>query len=143
MSSSTPAAKRSDHVNTFNKSSQERCCTSANTLDAVSSHTYCHQFSSSLAPKQVASDSTSSALQDFASLIPTGTQGVTLYITAKSTHVPHSSHDLQSMARIHRFVTNPPIVLNADFCWVPSDGQKRSVYIYRFLTAGTIDGESL
>jgi hypothetical protein len=23
------------------------------------------------------------------------------------------------------------------------DGQKRSVYIYRFLTAGTIDGESL
>jgi len=31
------------------------------------------------------------------------------------------SHDLQSMARIHR------------------DGQKRSVYIYRFLTAGTID----
>jgi hypothetical protein len=25
----------------------------------------------------------------------------------------------------------------------PSDGQKRSVYIYRFLTAGTIDGESI
>ena len=34
-------------------------------------------------------------------------------------------------------------MLDADLCWVPSDGQKRSVYIYRFLTAGTIDGESL
>ena len=30
--SSTPVAKRSEHVNTFNKSSQERCCTSANIL---------------------------------------------------------------------------------------------------------------
>jgi len=28
-------------------------------------------------------------------------------------------------------------------CRVPRDGQKRSVYIYRFLTAGTIDGKSL
>jgi SNF2 family DNA or RNA helicase len=35
------------------------------------------------------------------------------------------------------------ILLDSDPCWVPSDGQKRSVYIYRFLTAGTIDGESL
>ncbi|KAF7790310.1 hypothetical protein EIP86_001264 [Pleurotus ostreatoroseus] len=33
------------------------------------------------------------------------------------------SHDLQSMARIHR------------------DGQKRPVFIYRFLTAGSIDGK--
>ena len=30
--SSTPAAKRSEHVNMFNKSSQERCCTSANII---------------------------------------------------------------------------------------------------------------
>ena len=35
------------------------------------------------------------------------------------------------------------LVLDADPRWAPSDGQKRSVYIYRFLTAGTIDGELL
>jgi DNA repair and recombination protein RAD54B len=33
------------------------------------------------------------------------------------------------------------IMLDADLHH--SDGQKRSVYIYRFLTAGTIDGEFL
>lgn len=32
------------------------------------------------------------------------------------------------------------IVVETDFA--ASDGQKRSVYIYRFLTAGTIDGRS-
>jgi hypothetical protein len=38
----------------------------------------------------------------------------------------------------------PAKMLDADPCRVvPRDGQKRSVYIYRFLTAGTIDGESL
>jgi hypothetical protein len=37
----------------------------------------------------------------------------------------------------------PTKVLDADLCRVIRDGQKRSVYIYRFLTAGTIDGESL
>jgi hypothetical protein len=34
-------------------------------------------------------------------------------------------------------------LLDADLLPVIRDGQKRSVYIYRFLTAGTIDGESL
>ncbi len=39
--------------------------------------------------------------------------------------------------------TPAAIVVDPNLCWVPRDGQKRSVYIYRFLTAGTIDGESL
>lgn len=50
------------------------------------------------------------------------------------------SHDLQSMARIHRYeyshVRHDYLIHRA-----LSDGQKRPVYIYRFLTTGSIDGE--
>ena len=53
-----------------------------------------------------------------------------------------ASHDLQSMARIHRSVTTFLIVIVVETDFARSDGQKRSVYIYRFLTAGTIDGRS-
>jgi hypothetical protein len=38
-------------------------------------------------------------------------------------------------------IQTPTITPDADL--YRSDGQKRSVYIYRFLTAGTIDGEFL
>ncbi|KAH9961299.1 P-loop containing nucleoside triphosphate hydrolase protein [Russula dissimulans] len=87
LDGSTPAAKRSEHVNTFNKSSQERC---------------------------------------FLFLLSSKAGGVGLNLIGASRLCLvdsdwNPSHDLQSMARIHR------------------DGQKRSVYIYRFLTAGTID----
>lgn len=87
LDGSTPAAKRSEHVNAFNKSSQERC---------------------------------------FLFLLSSKAGGVGLNLVGASRLCLidsdwNPSHDLQSMARIHR------------------DGQKRSVYIYRFLTAGTID----
>lgn len=87
LDGSTPVAKRSEHVNTFNKSSQERC---------------------------------------FLFLLSSKAGGVGLNLIGASRLCLvdsdwNPSHDLQSMARIHR------------------DGQKRSVYIYRFLTAGTID----
>ncbi|KAI9442270.1 SNF2 family N-terminal domain-containing protein [Lactarius indigo] len=77
----------SEHVNTFNKSSQERC---------------------------------------FLFLLSSKAGGVGLNLVGASRLCLidsdwNPSHDLQSMARIHR------------------DGQKRSVYIYRFLTTGTID----
>ncbi|KAI0066149.1 hypothetical protein BV25DRAFT_1879216 [Artomyces pyxidatus] len=83
----TPAAKRSEFVNTFNKSSQERC---------------------------------------FLFLLSSKAGGVGLNLIGASRLCLidsdwNPSHDLQSMARIHR------------------DGQKREVFIYRFLTAGTID----
>ncbi|KAI0266687.1 P-loop containing nucleoside triphosphate hydrolase protein [Gloeopeniophorella convolvens] len=87
LDGSTPTAKRSEHVNTFNKSSQERC---------------------------------------FLFLLSSKAGGVGLNLIGASRLCLidsdwNPSHDLQSMARIHR------------------DGQKRDVYIYRFLTAGTID----
>ncbi|KAN0134016.1 P-loop containing nucleoside triphosphate hydrolase protein [Lactarius tabidus] len=87
LDGSTPTAKRSEHVNTFNKSSQERC---------------------------------------FLFILSSKAGGVGLNLIGASRLCLidsdwNPSHDLQSMARIHR------------------DGQKRSVYIYRFLTAGTID----
>ncbi|KAF8441415.1 P-loop containing nucleoside triphosphate hydrolase protein [Boletus edulis BED1] len=85
----TPAAKRHDYVNAFNKSSQQ-------------SH--------------------------FLFLLSSKAGGVGLNLIGASRLCLvdsdwNPSHDLQSMARIHR------------------DGQKRPVFIYRFLTAGTIDGE--
>ena len=46
------------------------------------------------------------------------------------------------MARIHRSVTTFVVVIVVKTDFARSDGQKRSVYIYRFLTAGTIDGGS-
>ncbi|KAI0305632.1 P-loop containing nucleoside triphosphate hydrolase protein [Multifurca ochricompacta] len=87
LDGSTPAAKRSEHVSVFNKSSQGRC---------------------------------------FVFLLSSKAGGVGLNLIGASRLCLidsdwNPSHDLQSMARIHR------------------DGQKRSVYIYRFLTAGTID----
>ncbi|KAF8557976.1 hypothetical protein OG21DRAFT_1494290 [Imleria badia] len=83
----TPAAKRQEYVNTFNKSSQQ-------------SH--------------------------FLFLLSSKAGGVGLNLIGASRLCLidsdwNPSHDLQSMARIHR------------------DGQKRPVFIYRFLTAGTID----
>ncbi|KAG6378110.1 P-loop containing nucleoside triphosphate hydrolase protein [Boletus reticuloceps] len=83
----TPAAKRHDYVNAFNKSSQQ-------------SH--------------------------FLFLLSSKAGGVGLNLIGASRLCLvdsdwNPSHDLQSMARIHR------------------DGQKRPVFIYRFLTAGTID----
>ncbi|KAG2066561.1 hypothetical protein BDR04DRAFT_1106542 [Suillus decipiens] len=83
----TPAAKRQEYVNTFNKSSQ-----------------YNH----------------------FLFLLSSKAGGVGLNLIGASRLCLidsdwNPSHDLQSMARIHR------------------DGQKRPVFIYRFLTAGTID----
>ncbi|KAI0045277.1 hypothetical protein FA95DRAFT_1561280 [Auriscalpium vulgare] len=83
----TPAAKRSEYVNLFNKGSQER---------------------------------------SFIFLLSSKAGGVGLNLIGASRLCLidsdwNPSHDLQSMARIHR------------------DGQKREVFIYRFLTAGTID----
>ncbi|KAH7915224.1 P-loop containing nucleoside triphosphate hydrolase protein [Hygrophoropsis aurantiaca] len=83
----TPAAKRQEYVNTFNKSSQQ---------------------------------------QYFVFLLSSKAGGVGLNLIGASRLCLidsdwNPSHDLQSMARIHR------------------DGQKRPVFIYRFLTAGTID----
>ena len=46
------------------------------------------------------------------------------------------------MARIHRLVISSRYYARHYF-FFHSDGQKRSVYIYRFLTTGTIDGEVL
>ncbi|KAI0081996.1 hypothetical protein K474DRAFT_1612582 [Panus rudis PR-1116 ss-1] len=83
----TPAAKRQEYVNEFNKSSQS---------------------------------------QRFIFLLSSKAGGVGLNLIGASRLCLidsdwNPSHDLQSMARIHR------------------DGQKRPVFIYRFLTAGTID----
>ncbi|KAH7888361.1 P-loop containing nucleoside triphosphate hydrolase protein [Phlebopus sp. FC_14] len=83
----TPAAKRQEYVNLFNKSSQH-------------SH--------------------------FLFLLSSKAGGVGLNLIGASRLCLidsdwNPSHDLQSMARIHR------------------DGQKRPVFIYRFITAGTID----
>ncbi|KAI6157426.1 P-loop containing nucleoside triphosphate hydrolase protein [Pisolithus tinctorius] len=83
----TPANKRQEYVNVFNKSSQQ-------------SH--------------------------FLFLLSAKAGGVGLNLIGASRLCLidsdwNPSHDLQSMARIHR------------------DGQKRPVFIYRFLTAGTID----
>lgn len=83
----TPAAKRQEYVNAFNKSSQR-------------SH--------------------------FIFLLSSKAGGVGLNLVGASRLCLidsdwNPSHDLQSMARIHR------------------DGQKRPVFIYRLLTAGTID----
>ncbi|KAI0320767.1 P-loop containing nucleoside triphosphate hydrolase protein [Amylostereum chailletii] len=83
----TATSKRQEFVNTFNKSSQERC---------------------------------------FLFLLSSKAGGVGLNLIGASRLCLvdsdwNPSHDLQSMARIHR------------------DGQKREVFIYRFLTAGTID----
>ncbi|OAX36093.1 hypothetical protein K503DRAFT_721959 [Rhizopogon vinicolor AM-OR11-026] len=83
----TPAAKRQEYVNTFNKSSQH------------------NHFLFLLSSKA-------------------GGVGLNLIGASRLCLVDsdwNPSHDLQSMARIHR------------------DGQKRPVFIYRFLTAGTID----
>ncbi|KAF9222619.1 hypothetical protein BS17DRAFT_802837 [Gyrodon lividus] len=84
----TPAAKRQEYVNVFNKSSQHSQCT----LFLLSSKA--------------------------------GGVGLNLIGASRLCLIDsdwNPSHDLQAMARIHR------------------DGQKRPVFIYRFLTAGTID----
>ncbi|KAF5385986.1 hypothetical protein D9615_002412 [Tricholomella constricta] len=83
----TPAAKRQEFVNTFNKSSRN---------------------------------------QSFLFLLSSKAGGVGINLIGASRLCLidsdwNPSHDLQSMARCHR------------------DGQKRPVYIYRFLTAGAID----
>ncbi|KAH0589308.1 hypothetical protein H2248_005070 [Termitomyces sp. 'cryptogamus'] len=83
----TPAAKRQEFVNTFNKSSRS---------------------------------------QSFIFLLSSKAGGIGINLIGASRLCLvdsdwNPSHDLQSMARCHR------------------DGQKRPVYIYRFLTAGTID----
>ncbi|GLB37249.1 putative SNF2 family N-terminal domain containing protein [Lyophyllum shimeji] len=83
----TPATKRQELVNTFNKSSRN---------------------------------------QSFVFLLSSKAGGVGINLIGASRLCLidsdwNPSHDLQSMARCHR------------------DGQKRPVYIYRFLTAGTID----
>ncbi|KAG9316430.1 P-loop containing nucleoside triphosphate hydrolase protein [Chiua virens] len=85
----TPAPKRQEYVNLFNKSSQQSY---------------------------------------FLFLLSSKAGGVGLNLIGASRLCLidsdwNPSHDLQSMARIHR------------------DGQKRPVFIYRFLTAGTIDGK--
>ncbi|KAG6330522.1 hypothetical protein ID866_8566 [Astraeus odoratus] len=85
----TPASKRQEYVNAFNKSSQQ------------------HYFLFLLSSKA-------------------GGVGLNLVGASRLCLIDsdwNPSHDLQSMARIHR------------------DGQKRPVFIYRFVTAGTIDGE--
>ncbi|KAJ7039247.1 SNF2 family N-terminal domain-containing protein [Mycena alexandri] len=90
----TPAAKRQEYVNSFNKSSQRSSCRK--------------YFPSLYRGLQV-------------ELL------VVFLLSSKSRRLClidsdwNPSHDLQSMARCHR------------------DGQKRPVYIYRFLTAGAID----
>ncbi|RDB25350.1 DNA repair and recombination protein RAD54B [Hypsizygus marmoreus] len=83
----TPATKRQEYVNTFNKSSRN---------------------------------------QSFIFLLSSKAGGVGINLIGASRLCLidsdwNPSHDLQSMARCHR------------------DGQKRPVYIYRFLTAGAID----
>lgn len=83
----TPAAKRQEYVNSFNKSSRNT------------------SFIFLLSSKA-------------------GGVGINLIGASRLCLVDsdwNPSHDIQSMARCHR------------------DGQKRPVYIYRFLTAGTID----
>ncbi|KAJ3554226.1 hypothetical protein NM688_g3215 [Phlebia brevispora] len=87
LDGSTPAAKRQEYVNEFNRSSQK---------------------------------------QRFLFLLSSKAGGVGLNLIGASRLCLidcdwNPSHDLQSMARIHR------------------DGQKRPVFIYRFLTAGSID----
>ncbi|KAI1786543.1 P-loop containing nucleoside triphosphate hydrolase protein [Ganoderma leucocontextum] len=87
LDGNTPAPKRQEFVNDFNKSSQAR---------------------------------------RFVFLLSSKAGGVGLNLIGASRLILidsdwNPSHDLQSMARIHR------------------DGQKRPVYIYRFLTTGTID----
>ncbi|EIW61952.1 uncharacterized protein TRAVEDRAFT_57102 [Trametes versicolor FP-101664 SS1] len=87
LDGSTPAAKRQDYVNDFNRSSQAK---------------------------------------RFVFLLSSKAGGVGLNLIGASRLCLidsdwNPSHDLQSMARIHR------------------DGQKRPVYIYRFLTTGSID----
>ncbi|KAI0700892.1 P-loop containing nucleoside triphosphate hydrolase protein [Cytidiella melzeri] len=87
LDGSTPAGKRQDFVNDFNKASQK---------------------------------------QRFVFLLSSKAGGVGLNLIGASRLCLidsdwNPSHDLQSMARIHR------------------DGQKRPVFIYRFLTAGSID----
>ncbi|RPD67158.1 hypothetical protein L226DRAFT_549783 [Lentinus tigrinus ALCF2SS1-7] len=87
LDGSTPAAKRQEYVNDFNRSSQAK---------------------------------------RFVFLLSSKAGGVGLNLIGASRLCLidsdwNPSHDLQSMARIHR------------------DGQKRPVYIYRFLTTGTID----
>ncbi|KAF9467257.1 SNF2 family N-terminal domain-containing protein [Collybia nuda] len=84
----TPASKRQEYVNSFNKSSRKS------------------SFIFLLSSKA-------------------GGVGINLIGASRLCLVDsdwNPSHDLQSMARCHR------------------DGQKRPVYIYRFLTAGAIDG---
>ncbi|KAI0036857.1 P-loop containing nucleoside triphosphate hydrolase protein [Vararia minispora EC-137] len=87
LDGSTPQAKRSQNVQEFNQSSQEKC---------------------------------------FLFLLSSKAGGVGLNLIGASRLFLvdsdwNPSHDLQSMARIHR------------------DGQKREVFIYRLLTAGAID----
>ncbi|RDX55621.1 hypothetical protein OH76DRAFT_1397013 [Lentinus brumalis] len=87
LDGSTPAPKRQEYVNDFNRSSQAK---------------------------------------RFVFLLSSKAGGVGLNLIGASRLCLidsdwNPSHDLQSMARIHR------------------DGQKRPVYIYRFLTTGTID----
>jgi hypothetical protein len=55
------------------------------------------------------------------------------------------SHDLQSMARIHRSANSPGFLILVVLIHElrGRDGQKRPVFIYRFLTAGTIDGKPI
>ena len=86
-------------------------------------------------------DSTSLVPQDFVLLIPIGTRGMMIYPTMKVTHVPVLA---MIYSRWHAYIgllQDTHYYAYADL--YRSDGQKRSVYIYRFLTAGTIDGESL
>jgi hypothetical protein len=50
------------------------------------------------------------------------------------------SHDLQAMARCHRCVYIENIAPRSKPSFYQRDGQKRPVFIYRLITAGTIDG---
>ncbi|KAF9071019.1 SNF2 family N-terminal domain-containing protein [Rhodocollybia butyracea] len=87
MGKQTPAAKRQEYVNTFNKTNQKT------------------SFIFLLSSKA-------------------GGTGINLIGASRLCLIDsdwNPSHDLQAMARCHR------------------DGQKRPVFIYRFLTAGTID----